>query len=185
MASIQKRPNGKYRARYRDETGREHAKHFTRKADAQQWLDEQTAAMVTGQYVDPKSAKMTVEQWCETWLEGYGTRRPATFAKLGCISRKSFPRSERCGSARSVHRMSRHGRRNYASAGFQTPTFMRCIPGWHRSTPTPYMTGSCPGRRAPAAHRRLEPSSGRTWPLQTKCGACTMRCRLACAQRSC
>jgi hypothetical protein len=34
-ASIQKRPNGKWRARYRDAAGREHARHFPRKLDAQ------------------------------------------------------------------------------------------------------------------------------------------------------
>ena len=43
MASIQKRPNGMWRARYRDEYGREHTKHEARKVDAQQWLDEQMA----------------------------------------------------------------------------------------------------------------------------------------------
>lgn len=35
MASIQKRDNGRWRARYRDAAGREHAKHFDRKTDAQ------------------------------------------------------------------------------------------------------------------------------------------------------
>jgi hypothetical protein len=38
-----------------DEDGREHTKAFTRKVDAQSWLDEVTAAVVTGQYVAPKA----------------------------------------------------------------------------------------------------------------------------------
>lgn len=76
MASknIAKRPNGKYRARYRDLAGKEHAKHFARKVDAERWLDEVTAALVTGNYVDPKSQKMTVDQWCDLWLESYAHR---------------------------------------------------------------------------------------------------------------
>lgn len=78
MASIKKRPDGKYRARYRDEAGKEHARHFDRKTDAQTWLDGQTAALVTGTHVAPKTAKTTVAQWCETWLGGYGTRRAST-----------------------------------------------------------------------------------------------------------
>lgn len=78
MASIKKRPDGKYRARYRDEAGKEHAKHFVRKVDAQNWLDGQTAAIVTGTHVDPKTAKTTVAEWCSTWLDGYGTRRAST-----------------------------------------------------------------------------------------------------------
>ena len=31
-----------------------------------------------GSYVDPKTARTTVEEWCATWLEGYATRRPST-----------------------------------------------------------------------------------------------------------
>ncbi|MFI5803000.1 tyrosine recombinase XerC [Streptomyces sp. NPDC051561] len=93
MASIKKRPNGKWRARYRDAAGREHARHFTRKVDAQRWLDEETASLVTGQYVDPKSRKITVDEWCDKWIEGYAVNRASTVRQakvhLGRI-RKEF-----------------------------------------------------------------------------------------------
>ena len=52
MASIARRPDGTYRPRFRDASGKEHARHFKRKVDAQRWLDEMTAATVTGQYVE-------------------------------------------------------------------------------------------------------------------------------------
>ncbi|MEU2251167.1 site-specific integrase [Streptomyces sp. NPDC019224] len=78
MASIAKRPNGKWRARYRDVAGREHARHFGRRVDAQRWIDEESASIVTGQYVDPKSRKVTVDQWCDVWIQGYGSRRPSS-----------------------------------------------------------------------------------------------------------
>lgn len=78
MASIAKRPNGSWRARYRDVDGREHARHFSRKIDAQRWLDEVTAAVVTGAYVDPKLARTTVAEWCEVWLKGYAVHRTST-----------------------------------------------------------------------------------------------------------
>jgi integrase len=48
------------------------------KSKAQRWLDEVTASQVTGTYVDPKNARTTVAEWCETWLSGYATRRPRT-----------------------------------------------------------------------------------------------------------
>ena len=67
MASIQKRPNGKWRARYRDAAGKEHARHFARKVDAQRWLDEQTAAIVSGQYVDPRAGRVTFREYAESW----------------------------------------------------------------------------------------------------------------------
>ncbi len=40
MASIQKRPDGRCRARYRDDAGSEHARHFARRVDGQRWLDD-------------------------------------------------------------------------------------------------------------------------------------------------
>ncbi|MFF6946142.1 tyrosine-type recombinase/integrase [Streptomyces lavendulae] len=78
MANIAKRPNGKWRARYRDQAGKEHARHFERKVDAQRWLDEETASLVTGRYVDPKARKTTVDEWCDRWIEGYGSRRASS-----------------------------------------------------------------------------------------------------------
>ncbi|MEE6288635.1 site-specific integrase [Georgenia sp. MJ173] len=69
MASIQKRPNDKYRARYRDAAGKEHARHFTRKLDAQRWLDEVTTSRLTGTYVDPGRSRITVDAMSGAWLQ--------------------------------------------------------------------------------------------------------------------
>ncbi|HEY0889666.1 MAG TPA: tyrosine-type recombinase/integrase [Nocardioides sp.] len=67
MASIAKRPDGRWRARYRDDAGKEHAKHFARKVDAQRWLDEVTASILTGQYVDPRAGKVTFGAYATAW----------------------------------------------------------------------------------------------------------------------
>lgn len=67
MARIQKRPDGSGRARHRDAAGKEHARHFPRKIDAQRWLDEVTASVVTGRYVHPKAGTVTFAQWFEQW----------------------------------------------------------------------------------------------------------------------
>lgn len=67
MASVQKRPDGKYRARYRDESGREHARHFDRRTDAARWLAEVTAAQVTGTYCDPKAGRVTFADFYASW----------------------------------------------------------------------------------------------------------------------
>jgi integrase len=67
MASLNKRPDGVWRARYRDEGGREHAKHFRRKVDAQRWLDEVTASVVTGGYVDPNAGTITFAGFFAEW----------------------------------------------------------------------------------------------------------------------
>ena len=68
----------RWRARYVDDRGREHAKGFKRKADAQVWLDAQTAALVGGTHIAPRDAVLTVEEWCTIWLEGYRVNRDST-----------------------------------------------------------------------------------------------------------
>ncbi|MBU3064094.1 site-specific integrase [Nocardia sp. NEAU-G5] len=73
--------NGKgkrWRARYVDDAGEEHTQRFTKKTEAQEWLDGQTAALVAGTHVPPRDAKMTVGQWCDEWLKGYAVHRDST-----------------------------------------------------------------------------------------------------------
>ncbi|WP_260430905.1 site-specific integrase [Nocardioides sp. LS1] len=65
--SIAKRVNGKWRARYRDESGKEHSRHFDRKIDAQQWLDQVTSTVVTGTYADPKAGRITFAAFFGEW----------------------------------------------------------------------------------------------------------------------
>ena len=78
MSSIRQRPDGSYRARYRDLAGKEHAKHFRLRRDAQKWLDQETAKLETGSWVAPKTAKTTVAEWCEVWLKAYASRKRST-----------------------------------------------------------------------------------------------------------
>jgi integrase len=68
----------RWRARYVDDQGREHARGFGRKTDAVAWLDKQTSALVVGTHVAPRDATLTVAQWCEQWLKGYEVNRPNT-----------------------------------------------------------------------------------------------------------
>ncbi len=68
MPSIARRPDGQWRARYRDVAGKEHARHFARKADAQAWLDSITTSVLTGAYVDPRKTRITVTEWAGQWL---------------------------------------------------------------------------------------------------------------------
>ena len=78
MASIARRPDGRWRPRYRDEAGKEHSRHFERKADAQRWLDEVTASIVTGNYVDPTAGKITFTAWFAEWSERQVWQRGTT-----------------------------------------------------------------------------------------------------------
>ena len=91
MANIQKRPDGRWRARYRDEAGLEHAKHFTRKLDAQRWIDEVTTSIVIGQYVDPRAGKITFKEYAEQWRAAQ-VHRPTSEAYVeGVLRRHVYP----------------------------------------------------------------------------------------------
>jgi len=52
-----------------DRPGHEHARHFDRKVDAQQWLDRVTAALVTGQYADPRRGRITFSSYYAPWAD--------------------------------------------------------------------------------------------------------------------
>lgn len=67
MSSIKRRPNGKWRARYRDDDGKEHARHFNLERDAKKWLKDVGASQVRGDYVDPNAGKITFDEWVEKW----------------------------------------------------------------------------------------------------------------------
>ncbi len=82
MASIQKRPNGKWRARFRDEQRREHAGHFDTKAAAQRWLDEQTSALVRGDFVTPDAGRVLFREYAEEWRGLQVQHRPTTAAQV-------------------------------------------------------------------------------------------------------
>ncbi|MBA2508323.1 MAG: site-specific integrase [Nocardioidaceae bacterium] len=69
MANISKRPDGRWRARYRDDSGREHARHFTRKVDGQRWLREQQTALDRGTWVDPSHGRVTFASYYAEWSQ--------------------------------------------------------------------------------------------------------------------
>ena len=87
MASIARRDDGRWRARYRDPAGREHARHFTRKVDAQRWLDDVVTAVNTGAWVDPARAQVTVAEWAKEWLEGQSHLKPSSWERYAGILR--------------------------------------------------------------------------------------------------
>jgi integrase len=87
MASIAKRPNGSWRARYRDGVGKEHAKDFRRKVDAQSWLDNVTTAVQTGAYTDPRLGRTTVAEYSQLWLTRQAHLKPSTRSRYLAILR--------------------------------------------------------------------------------------------------
>jgi len=71
----------RWRASYVDEQGGEHAKSFSRKTDAQQWLNKHVSDQVTGTWTDPALSGVTFGTMAERWLSTKATRAPKTFAE--------------------------------------------------------------------------------------------------------
>jgi len=93
MASIRRRDDGRWRARYRDPVGKEHARHFSRKIDAQHWLDSIATAVQTGAYVDPKAGRLTVGEWAPMWLSAQAQLKPTTRSRYqGILNTHVLPR---------------------------------------------------------------------------------------------
>jgi len=87
MASIVKRPNGQWRARYRDLAGHEHARHFRRKVDATRWLDTVAAAVEAGTYVDPNAGRSTLAEYAPLWLTRQVHLKPSTRSRYAALMR--------------------------------------------------------------------------------------------------
>jgi integrase len=81
MAHVEKRRrNGRvsYRARWRDPSGKERNKTFTRKLDADRFLLSIEDAKLRGAYVDPARGQIRFGEWAERWLEGKRALKPST-----------------------------------------------------------------------------------------------------------
>lgn len=87
----------RWRARYVDDRGRECSKGFARKVDTQQWLDEVTASVVTGQYMAPKAGQVTFRDYAERWRK-MQVQRPSSRAHVETMLRRhAYPTlGERC-----------------------------------------------------------------------------------------
>ena len=75
---MQKQPDGRWRARYRDPQGKEHAKHRARKSDAERWLVEQQSKVNRGEWVDPALGRVRVRDRAPTLLASKAGLKPRT-----------------------------------------------------------------------------------------------------------
>ena len=85
---MRKRPNGKWRARYRDASHREHSRHFVRKVDADRWLAATAVSISRGEWLDPAHGKVRVGDWAAQWMASQIQLKPSTYARYELILRK-------------------------------------------------------------------------------------------------
>jgi integrase len=61
-----------------DPAGRERSRAFAKKAEAEQYGSQMEIDVARGAYIDPQKARITVAEWCVTWIDGYGVHRAST-----------------------------------------------------------------------------------------------------------
>ena len=82
MASVKRRPDGRWRARWREYPGGpEKAQHFDRKVDAEQFLVDVQHRLLSGTYTPPSAGLVTVEAYSTDWL-ARRTWAPATHDRI-------------------------------------------------------------------------------------------------------
>lgn len=96
MGSAAKRPDGRWRARYRGPDGRERSKHFDRKMDAERWLAGVEVARARGEWVDPSRARVTLDGWSARWLASQRQLKPSTLDRYqGIVEAHIVPKFAR------------------------------------------------------------------------------------------
>lgn len=81
MAFVEKRIHRgrvRWRARYRDPSGRERNRSFDRRVDAERYLTTMEAAKLTGTWIDPAAGKVRLEAWSREWLKTKRALKPKT-----------------------------------------------------------------------------------------------------------
>jgi integrase len=162
--NVQRRSNGRWRARYRDESHREHSRHFARKIDAQRWLATVQADMLRGTYVDPRAGRRTVRDYAEHW-RSVQSHRPSTAAQVEThLRRHVYPMlgDRPLGSVRpsDVRALVRHMSRSLAPATVEV-VYRYVVAVFRAAVADRLIVSSpCVGIRLPVkAPRRVTPRS--------------------------
>ncbi len=78
--AIDRRENGRYRARYEGPDARWHSRTFDRKIDAEKWLTDQLAKANRGQWIDPNAGLISFADYTTSWLLAKSRIKPKTRA---------------------------------------------------------------------------------------------------------
>ncbi|RFU22753.1 tyrosine-type recombinase/integrase [Geodermatophilus marinus] len=69
-----------YEARWREPDGRQRKRSFRKKSDAERYKTSIESSLLTGGYVDPTRARVTVGAYAEQWMGGRTALKPKTIA---------------------------------------------------------------------------------------------------------
>ena len=79
--TIDRRGNGRYRARYQGPDRTWRSRTFDRRIDAQRWLSNELVKIDRGEWVDPRAGRTSFESVAERWMAGRIALRETTQAR--------------------------------------------------------------------------------------------------------
>jgi len=89
--TVGKKSNGRWYARWRDPDGRQRARTFDRKLDADRWLATVVVDTLAGRYVDPQAGRLTVGGYVDGWVEGQPWRPSTRASREAVIATRIVP----------------------------------------------------------------------------------------------
>ncbi len=79
--TIDRRANGRYRARYQGPDRKWRSRTFDRRIDAQRWLNNELVKLDRGEWVDPRAGGVLFESVADRWMAGRAALRASTRAR--------------------------------------------------------------------------------------------------------
>lgn len=91
MAHIRRHPESRdrWQVRYRDPSGRERSRNFSRKSDAERFLHTVEADKLRGEWTDPRLGRMTFAEWSQRVEAGRVNAAPSTKASYDVVLRRA------------------------------------------------------------------------------------------------
>jgi integrase len=94
MGFVSKTPSGSYRANWRDGTGKQKAKTFRTKKEANTFLSDVESAVNRGTYVDPHAGKVKFGEFAARWLASRSVEARTAERTLSLMRTHVLPRWE-------------------------------------------------------------------------------------------
>ena len=128
MAHVQKRSNGRWRARYRAPDGTERSRTFGRRIDAERWLSSMEMGKARGEWIDPALGRVTFAQWGDEWSTTIVDLRPSTRDRdLRAIRVHMIPVFEKVALSRITNPMVRRFIADMLATGKHSPATVRKV----------------------------------------------------------
>lgn len=86
-SAVDRRDNGRYRARYLGPDNRWRSKTFDRKVDAERWLRSSLGTVDRGDWIDPAMARVRLVHVADRWLVSIAQLKPKTRANYESLLR--------------------------------------------------------------------------------------------------